>query len=131
MIPSVTSAVPVSMARRRRRSAAATSNGCSGCKQVNEGVTAAAASTPHREAGWRALARTAMPFLVVGALWEAVARAGIFHPRLFPSLEAVAAQFARLMASGALPHHAADTLIRLGMGFALAAVAGIAIGIVM
>jgi NitT/TauT family transport system permease protein len=30
-----------------------------------------------------------------------------------------------------LPHHAADTLIRLAAGFALAAVAGIALGIVM
>jgi NitT/TauT family transport system permease protein len=90
-------------------------------------VPAAAAA----EARWRAAARTALPFLVVAALWEAVAQAGIFHPRLFPSLTAIASQFVRLTASGVLPHHAADTLIRLAAGFALAAVAGIALGIVM
>jgi NitT/TauT family transport system permease protein len=79
----------------------------------------------------RAVLRTALPFLVVGALWEAVARAGVFHPRLFPSLEAVFSQFVRLTAAGILPHHAADTLLRLVAGFALAAAAGVAIGIVM
>jgi len=84
-----------------------------------------------RESRWRAAARTVFPFVVVGALWEAVAHAGLFHPRLFPPLEAVAAQFGRLTASGVLPHHAADTLIRLAAGFALAAAAGVVIGIVM
>jgi NitT/TauT family transport system permease protein len=84
-----------------------------------------------REARWRAVARTALPFLVVGGLWEAVAHAGLFHPRLFPPLEAVAAQLVRLTVSGVLPHHAADTLLRLAAGFALAAAAGVAVGIVM
>jgi NitT/TauT family transport system permease protein len=83
------------------------------------------------EARWRSVLRTAVPFLVVGGLWEAVARAGIFHPRLFPTLEAVASQLWRLTASGVLPHHAVDTLIRLGAGFALAAVAGVAVGLAM
>src|SRR5262249_5728539 len=52
-------------------------------------------------------------------------------PRLFPSLETVAAAFVRLTASGALPHHAADTVMRLMVGFSVAAIAGIAIGLVM
>jgi NitT/TauT family transport system permease protein len=80
---------------------------------------------------WSAIARTALPFLVVGALWEIVARAGIFNPRLFPSLEAVAFQFWRLTAAGVLPHHAADTLLRLLAGFAIAAAAGVAVGLLM
>jgi NitT/TauT family transport system permease protein len=83
------------------------------------------------ESRWRAAVRTAFPFLVVGALWEVVARLQIFPPRLFPSLEVVAAAFVRLTASGALPHHALDTLLRLLAGFALAAVVGIIIGIAM
>ena len=87
--------------------------------------------TALQESRWRAVVRTAFPFLVVGTLWEAVAHAGLFHPRLFPPLEAVAAQFVRLTASGVLPHHAADTLLRLTAGFALAAVAGVLIGIAM
>ena len=76
-------------------------------------------------------ARTALPFVVVGALWEIVARLAIFPPRLFPPLEVVASAFVRLTASGALPHHALDTLLRLLAGFALAAIVGVAIGIAM
>ena len=71
------------------------------------------------------------PFIVVGALWEFVARAGIFPPRLFPSLETVATTFAQLTVSGILPHHAALTLYRLAAGFALAAIAGVVLGIAM
>jgi ABC-type nitrate/sulfonate/bicarbonate transport system permease component len=82
-------------------------------------------------ARWRTIVRTALPFLVVGALWEAVAQAGVLHPRLFPSLAAVASQFVRLTASGVLPHHAADTLLRLAAGFAIAGAAGIVIGVIM
>src|SRR5689334_10650582 len=49
-----------------------------------------------REPRWRAIWRNAFPFLVVGALWEAVARAQVFPARLFPSLEAISATFVRL-----------------------------------
>ena len=84
-----------------------------------------------RRSRWRTAAETALPFLVVGALWETVARLGIFHPRLFPSLEAVGAAFVRLTVSGVLPHHAADTLVRLLAGFALAAAIGVVVGLLM
>jgi NitT/TauT family transport system permease protein len=79
---------------------------------------------------WRAW-RNTYPFIVVGALWEAVAHLGIFPAQFFPPLETIAAAFARLSASGVLPHHAFDTLIRLTAGFALAAVVGIAAGVLM
>jgi NitT/TauT family transport system permease protein len=75
--------------------------------------------------------RNAFPFIVVGALWEAVAHLGFFPPRLFPPLEAVASALVRLTANGTLPHHALDTLMRLIAGFALAAVIGITIGVLM
>jgi NitT/TauT family transport system permease protein len=74
---------------------------------------------------------TALPFIVAGGLWEVLAHLGIFPPRLFPSLEIVAATLVRLTVSGILPHHAAETLLRLIAGFALAAAAGVAIGIAM
>jgi NitT/TauT family transport system permease protein len=77
------------------------------------------------------LLRAAAPFVVVGALWEALAWSGAFPPRLFPPLEAVALTFARLTASGVLPHHAALTLARLAAGFAAAALAGVLAGIAM
>jgi NitT/TauT family transport system permease protein len=68
---------------------------------------------------------------VVGAIWESVAWSGAFPPRLFPSLETVAATLWRLTIEGILPHHAAETLVRLAAGFAIAALAGIAVGIAM
>jgi NitT/TauT family transport system permease protein len=83
------------------------------------------------EPRWRAIWRNAFPFLVVAVAWEVVAKLGVFPPRLFPSLEAIAAAFWRLTLNGILPHHALDTVVRLGAGFALAAVAGVAIGIAM
>ena len=91
----------------------------------------AAAPPAHEPARLRIIARTAFPFVVVAAIWELVAHLGVFPPRLFPPLETVAAAFVRLTAAGILPHHALDTVIRLLAGFALAALAGVAIGIAM
>jgi NitT/TauT family transport system permease protein len=83
------------------------------------------------EERWRIVARNAFPFLVVGALWEIVARSGIFPRKLFPTLEDIARSLVDLTISGILPHHAIDTLIRLLSGFALAAVVGVTIGVLM
>jgi NitT/TauT family transport system permease protein len=79
----------------------------------------------------RNVARNVFPFLVVGAIWEAVAWAGIFPQRLFPPIETVARTFVELTLNGILPLHAIETLVRLSAGFALAAIAGIVIGIAM
>lgn len=84
-----------------------------------------------QNARWRVIARTAFPFLVLAIAWEIVARFQVFPPRLFPPLEAVAAAFLRLTASGVLPHHALDTVLRLSAGFALAAAVGVAVGLLM
>src|SRR5262245_22344420 len=89
------------------------------------------AAAAARESRWRVAARTALPFLVVAVIWEVVARAGVFPPKLFPSLEVVAEAFWRLTLNGILPHHALDTVLRLIVGFALAAVVGVGIGILM
>jgi ABC-type nitrate/sulfonate/bicarbonate transport system permease component len=79
----------------------------------------------------RSAARTALPFLVVAAIWEGVAHLAIFPARLFPELEQVAAVFVRLTISGVLPHHTLETLLRLLAGIGLAAVLGIAVGVAM
>ncbi|HZT88847.1 MAG TPA: ABC transporter permease [Stellaceae bacterium] len=71
------------------------------------------------------------PFAVVGAIWEAVAHAGVFPAKLFPTVEQVAATFVRLTVSGILPHHALDTVLRLGAGFAIAAALGLGVGLAM
>jgi NitT/TauT family transport system permease protein len=90
-----------------------------------------AAGRPAAESRWRIAARTAFPFLVVALAWEITARLGVFPPKLFPSLVEVGAAFVRLTANGILPHHALDTVLRLLLGFALAAVVGVTIGILM
>ncbi|HZP76752.1 MAG TPA: ABC transporter permease [Pseudolabrys sp.] len=95
-------------------------------------ASASAALTPAAAgARARAFALTAYPFVVVAAIWELVAKLEVFPPRLFPPLEQVAAVFVRLTVSGILPHHAAETLLRLFAGFALAAIVGVALGIAM
>jgi len=83
------------------------------------------------ESRLRVIARTAFPFLVVGAMWEITAHAGVFPARLFPTLEEVGAALWRLTVAGILPRHAGETLLRLLAGFAIAAVVGVSIGIAM
>jgi NitT/TauT family transport system permease protein len=82
-------------------------------------------------ARWNAVARNAFPFLVVGALWEIVARSGVFPRQLFPTLEDIARALVELSLNGILPHHAVETLLRLLAGFALAGVFGVSIGMLM
>ena len=80
---------------------------------------------------WRAVWRNAFPFIVVGALWEIVAWAGLFPRQLFPTLEDIARSFVDLTVAGILPHHAVETLLRLLSGFAIAASFGVTIGMLM
>jgi len=100
-------------------------------------TTADGRAIPARPAGLSlgarcgAVARTALPFLVVCGLWELVARLRLFPPRLFPPLEEVASTFVRLTTAGILPRHGVESLARLLAGFGLAAVAGVVIGIAM
>jgi NitT/TauT family transport system permease protein len=91
----------------------------------------AATSAARREVRWRIIARTAFPFLVVALAWEFTAQLGIFPRKLFPPLEEVASALVRLTIAGTLPHHVLDTLFRLLAGFALAAIAGVAVGFAM
>jgi NitT/TauT family transport system permease protein len=74
---------------------------------------------------------TLVPFLVVGALWEIVARSGIYPPKLFPSLVTVFDALLRLTVSGVLWVNTQGTLLRLVLGFFLAAVIGVLLGIAM
>ena len=91
----------------------------------------AAARGSVRPSALRNLLEAIFPFFVVLGLWEFVAHLGVFPARLFPTLETVASAFWRLTASGALPRHVAETLLRLLAGFALATVAGVVVGILM
>ena len=79
----------------------------------------------------RVLLRNAVPFLVLAALWETAARAGLFPTLLFPTLGTIGASFVRLAASGILLHHTIATILRLAAGFTIAAVLGLSIGLAM
>jgi NitT/TauT family transport system permease protein len=79
----------------------------------------------------RVVARNVFPFIVVGGIWEIVARAHVFPEKLFPTLGTVAETFVQLTLNGILLHHTVETMIRLLSGFALAAVFGVAIGVLM
>src|SRR5262245_4948416 len=100
-------------------------------QSVDTATTAAPRTQRLSPVRWSPLAATALPFVVVGTLWEIVAHLEIFPARLFPPLETIAAAFVRLTVSGLLPHHVADTVLRLVSGFALAAIVGVVIGIAM
>jgi ABC-type nitrate/sulfonate/bicarbonate transport system permease component len=75
-----------------------------------------------------------LPFLFVGmalALWEAAARSGFWSPLLFPSLVKIFEQLVFFFSSPLLLTEAWTSLTRAIGGFALAAAAGILLGIVM
>ena len=77
---------------------------------MQEAATITVTGAPERpqSAGrWRLIARNAFPFLVVGAIWEIVAWAGVFPHRLFPTLEEVALSFVQLdgLRHSAAPRH--------------------------
>jgi NitT/TauT family transport system permease protein len=95
------------------------------------GILAARSARAPKDARWRVIWRNAFPFIVVFAMWEIVARAGVFPPKLFPSLVTVAEAFVNLTIRGILPHHVFDTVLRLLVGFLLAAIVGVTLGILM
>lgn len=70
-------------------------------------------------------------FVLAAIAWEAVARAGIFPAKLFPTLEAIATALLRIAENGTLLASVIATLTRLALGFLLAAVVGVALGILM
>jgi NitT/TauT family transport system permease protein len=77
------------------------------------------------------VAEAALPFIVVGVLWQAFSLLGPFPQKLFPRVETIVATFVRLTANGILPIHALSTLLRLILAFILAALLGVAFGIIM
>src|SRR5882724_251161 len=80
------------------------------------------------------LARTAASCLAIGLLlvgWEVVSHSGAVTPFMLPSIEAVIGRIIRDAGSGELFINLGLTLYRSLMGFAIAAVAGIALGMLI
>jgi NitT/TauT family transport system permease protein len=76
-------------------------------------------------------AEAALPFVVVGILWQAFSLFGPFPQKLFPHVETIVATFIRLAGNGILLIHASSTLLRLILAFLLAALVGVGLGIIM
>jgi NitT/TauT family transport system permease protein len=80
---------------------------------------------------WRRIRRTTGTLLVVAALYEIVARSGYFPAVLLPTLPGVARTLFGLLTDGTMLWHAGYTLARVMVGFALAIVLGLPLGIWM
>jgi NitT/TauT family transport system permease protein len=78
--------------------------------------------------------RRLAPFALIGAAllaWEITARSGLWSPLLFPSLAKIAYEFVQFVSSADRLIDVWTSLYRALGGFALAAVAGVAVGMVM
>ena len=69
--------------------------------------------------------------LLVLAVWEVSVRIYHIDPILLPAPSTIATTFVSLLLSGELAFHAAASLTRLAIGYSLAAVAGIALGLLV
>jgi ABC-type nitrate/sulfonate/bicarbonate transport system permease component len=75
---------------------------------------------------------TGIAFLVLlGLLWEAAGRGGWIHPLFFPPISRILATLVGIVTSGEIFPHLAVSLWRAALGYALAAVVAIALGVVM
>jgi ABC-type nitrate/sulfonate/bicarbonate transport system permease component len=69
--------------------------------------------------------------VVLLALWEIAARAGLVDVRFFPPPSAIFESFVEILRSGELWMHLSMSLVRILVGFLLGAIPGIAIGLTM
>jgi NitT/TauT family transport system permease protein len=79
----------------------------------------------------RSIVRGTLALLVAGAAYEALAQSGIFPKALLPPLPKVAGTLLAMLADGSMLWHAAYTLARMLIGFALAVLIGLPLGILM
>ncbi|MBV8924039.1 MAG: ABC transporter permease [Bradyrhizobium sp.] len=74
-----------------------------------------------RHAGW-------MGLLVVIALWQAAGSAGLVNSLFLPTPSAIVRAIWQLLVSGALWQHVSSSLMRIGTGWILGTIAGVAVG---
>jgi NitT/TauT family transport system permease protein len=79
----------------------------------------------------RSVLRGALAVLAAAAIYEAMARSGYFAPALLPTLPTIGRTLVAMLADGSMLEHAAFTLYRVMLGFGLAVVVGLPLGILM
>ena len=75
-----------------------------------------------------------LPALTIVAfvgIWELLVRLHGIAPIYLPAPSSIAVYLWRMIADGSMPYHLGITLLRIFVGFALAAVFGVALGVVM
>jgi NitT/TauT family transport system permease protein len=75
--------------------------------------------------------RTAASIALAAFLYEAIARSGWFAAALVPTLPAIARTLWSMLGDGSMERHALNTLARVFAGLTLAAVTGLALGVLM
>lgn len=86
----------------------------------------AAARSPRRR-----MLRGAVGIVAVLAIWEAFARSGMFSTALTPPVESIAATMIDMIRDGSLLANALATLARVFVGFAIAVVIALPLGVLM
>ncbi len=87
---------------------------------------------PSRDsAAWtRPLTYVWLPLALLAA-WQGLSAVGVLNPLFLPPPTAVAARFARMLASGDLQHAVLETTVLAAAGYGLGSLAGIALGLLM
>jgi ABC-type nitrate/sulfonate/bicarbonate transport system permease component len=73
----------------------------------------------------------ALTIVAVVVAWEALVRLRGIAPIYLPAPSSVFVYLSRMIADGSMPYHLGITLLRIFVGFALAAVCGIVLGVLM
>src|SRR5471030_3014523 len=79
----------------------------------------------------RSIVRGAITIAIAAAVYEALARSGVFAAALLPNIPTIARALYASLANGTMIEHAAFTLYRVMFGFGLAVAIGIPLGILM
>ena len=79
----------------------------------------------------RSAGRAAVTIIAALAIYEGVARAGVFPAALVPTIPTVVKTLTAMTLDGTMVKHALSTLLRVLFGFALAAAVGLPLGIMM
>lgn len=77
------------------------------------------------------LRKWVLPLGSVAIVWEAVAHLANLNPQLFPPVETVVHTFWSLLLNGVLIQSSLQTLWRIGIGWSIASVLGVALGFLM
>ncbi len=87
--------------------------------------------TGESQRNWMSMLRAVTGLAILAAAYEATARSGSFPPTLLPTLPKIISTLVAMLADGSMILHAASTLWRVLIGFGLAIMIAVPLGILM